>query len=319
MTAPEQLSDSVPRSLSGQIVPATRAVLSFKLAGILDQYPAEDGTRVSKGAVLARLDPTDYQLRWKADQAQFEQLDRELGRMERLLKTGSVTASDRDRVKAARDMALAQRDKSAHDLEETVLRAPFDGLVQQRFSRLHETVGAGTPVLELVDPSRLEVEVPLSDELYRLRASIQSLSVQIEGKALTANILGITPMGDISHLHMLRAELPTQESALIPGQPIEALLKLSRSEGPTHAVPLSALVRRNNQQGIWLWTTQTRTVRFCPLERICLLDAGRAGFWPPSSFPTSAKVITQGQVDLKENQRVEPLDAYCPAHEGYLP
>ena len=161
LTAPERIER---RSFSGHVRGAERVDLSFNVAGKLVELDAVEGKRVKQGALLARLDARDQRSRLRAAQAQYEKAEANYRRAKQLLAGGYLSKAEFDQLKAKRDVAAAKVTAARKALEDTELRAPFAGVVAQRYVENFTEVRAKQPVLSLQDVQRLEVVVDIPQQ-----------------------------------------------------------------------------------------------------------------------------------------------------------
>ena len=156
-------------SATGTVVSRNDARLAAEVTGRLD-WVAEPGTKVAKGAPLARVDARALELQLKENDAQIsrlaanaELLDTQLARLN-ALPEGIASKSQIDeaaaRLAMARhelDQARATRESTQHLIARATIRAPFPGYVAERIRQLGEFVSAGTEVLRLTDTENVEV------------------------------------------------------------------------------------------------------------------------------------------------------------------
>ncbi|WP_430458260.1 efflux RND transporter periplasmic adaptor subunit [Rheinheimera sp.] len=167
--------------VSGQVQSKYQSNLSTGVDGRLD-WIAEPGQQVQAGAVLARLDLKPLQLRAAELQAQLkrshiqsQRLDKELTRQRSLLSKALVSQTLVDQTQAEADLARADIELSQASLAQlqdqlnrAELKAPFDGVVSQRFHQIGEEISRSAPLLQLVNLAQLEVRVyaPLQYAAY---------------------------------------------------------------------------------------------------------------------------------------------------------
>lgn len=156
---------------SGYIVARTRATLSSKVLGRVAWLGVQEGSRVAKDQVLARLESPDLRAARDQVKAQLDQTKLDLQRAEALLKQGILDTASVDRLrsqKATQEAQLAYQDAL---LESMVIRAPFSGVVTQKLSEVGETVAPGSAgganainaILVMADFQTLEVEVEVGE------------------------------------------------------------------------------------------------------------------------------------------------------------
>jgi len=172
-TARQTESFVVRRKFAGRITPGQVSDLGFPLGGRIVEMPVDEGTRVEKDAVLARLD-TDQLVNRRAElRGQAQEIEANLkraaatyGRTERLVETNAASrqalddiAAERDGLRARRAQTRAALDAVETDLEDSVLRAPFAGEIVRRTVDVGAVVSAGEPVFRLNESGVLEARV----------------------------------------------------------------------------------------------------------------------------------------------------------------
>ena len=165
MTLPGQ-DQSIERAFFGRGVARQSVDLAFQVAGQLVEFPAIEGARISKGALVATLDQEPFELALDRAQASKQQADRTLSRLQRLQGNGATRASIDDARTASTIAAVAVRD-AEFALEHATLTAPFDAVVARRSVANFSTIKAGTPVVRLHDLSELRIEIDIPEILFQ--------------------------------------------------------------------------------------------------------------------------------------------------------
>lgn len=156
---------------SGYLVARTRATLSSKVLGRVSWLGVQEGSRVAKGQVLARLESPDLQAAREQVKAQLDQAKVDLDRAVKLQGLGIQDVATVDRLRSQKqtlDAQLAYQDALLASME---LRAPFSGVVTQKLSEVGETVAPGSAgganainaILVMADFDTLEVEVEVNE------------------------------------------------------------------------------------------------------------------------------------------------------------
>jgi RND family efflux transporter MFP subunit len=139
-------------------------ILSFRSPGILSRLTVEVGDTVTKGQVIATIDPTQLDARARAAQADAEKAQRDLNRDKALAEKGFVSAARLADRETALVAARANVTAATFDTRFATLVAPASGVVLTRNARAGEVVGAGQPIISIGDVSSpLILKVPLSD------------------------------------------------------------------------------------------------------------------------------------------------------------
>ena len=241
--------------VSGTVKALNYALIKARVAGELKEITVREGDNVKAGQVLARIDPTEYQRRFEqaqeqalAAKSQMEIAQRQVDTNQALVDQGFIakTAMDNSLASyqgtvASYKAAIAGAEVARKSLDDSVLRAPFAGVIAVRSAQLGERVAIDAKVLELVDLSQLEVEVPLSpsDSVDVRVGQVASLQVEDRTQKISAKVKRISPSaqaGSRSVLVYLGLDKP---EGLRHGLFAKGLLGLGRSQ--VLAVPVSAV------------------------------------------------------------------------------
>ncbi len=158
------------RNVPGVIDANQRAQLSFRVAGKLHELPVRESEMVNKDQVIAKLDPTDFEIVLSSRLATYQESKANFERAEKLLPKGHISKSDYDRLDAAYKNASAALADARQQLAYTTLKAPFAGQVAKRVVENFEEVQAKQVIVELQDTSSLEVLIDLPErDVKRIR------------------------------------------------------------------------------------------------------------------------------------------------------
>jgi len=137
--------------------------LAFEVEGRIIDWNVDEGQRVKKGEILSRLDPRDYQAQAEAARARLRLADAEYRRESKLFASGSGTQRDLDVATRSRDVSRAELRITQKALEDTRLRATFDGVIARKLVTDFRNVAARESVLLLQDESVMEVVVDVPE------------------------------------------------------------------------------------------------------------------------------------------------------------
>jgi RND family efflux transporter MFP subunit len=151
------------REYPGRIKAVQQVDMAFEVAGRVTEFVFKEGQRAEAGAVLARLDPRDYQN--KLEQARAIERNRRtyLGRIAEAHEEKAVSDQDFADARAQVDVAAADVRIQRKALEDAVLRAPFDGIMARKLVEDFANVQAKEPVLIFEDDSLLEIKVSMPE------------------------------------------------------------------------------------------------------------------------------------------------------------
>ena len=155
------------RSFPARIAASARADLSFRIPGTVKELPVKEGDRLQEGDLVARLDSTDYQIVVDDKRATFKKTEKNFGRGKKLIKSGTISQADFDRLEAEFKNAQAALKKATQDVAYTELKAPFDGVIATREVDRFEEVQAKQKIVILQNIEMLEVKFDAPESIIR--------------------------------------------------------------------------------------------------------------------------------------------------------
>ena len=230
-----QQSVTLPSPTStGVVVPDRTVTLAAKIVGRVVAVNAEEGDRVAAGDVM--VDIADAELRANLSAAgarlRMEELnwahqEKLAERVRSLREQATVSAEKLDdanfKVAAAEQAvanAKAEVARATAMLDETKIRAPFDGVIIRKNVEAGDVTSPGEPLLVLEDHSTLRFRTSVKEQDIPRIEKGQTITVTIDALddlALDATISKIVPSGDPStHEFLVEAALPAQDK-LYPG------------------------------------------------------------------------------------------------------
>ncbi len=183
--------------VTGSVQPERKADLRAEVSAVVLQVLKENGDVVRRGDVLVRLD--DTAIRDSVNSAEeaeraaaraLDQAERQLARAKTLRDSGmtSVAAMDDAEVRRnnAQSEALAAKTRTAQarqQLQRTLVRAPFDGVVSDRKVSAGDTASVGKEMLKVIDPSSMRFEGRVSTDKISMVKVGQPVSFRVNGFA----------------------------------------------------------------------------------------------------------------------------------------
>jgi RND family efflux transporter MFP subunit len=171
----------------GQIRPATNAEVAFEVDGKLIDFPVKESQQVEEGDVLARLDPRDYEADRDAAAAHAASAKADYSRAQVLFKEHVISKQEREKAQRNYEVTVARVQRAQKAVDDTVLRAPFAGVVARKIVNDFDNVVAKQPIVQLQTGSALEIVVNLPEQDF---ARIQrGLTIEQRNEALEAAVV----------------------------------------------------------------------------------------------------------------------------------
>jgi len=186
LPVPVELARAEPRAISAyyrasSVVEADRQVeLVAKTSGTVSRVNVEEGAWVHKGDILAELENEREHI--QLTQTELKEADqlRELKRRQALLDQNLVTQEEFATVTSAHEQAKADRELARIRLEDTILRAPFDGQVTERKIVPGQHLNPSDPLFTLVDFDPLRVRIHLPEAVAQRVAPGDEVQLDLE-------------------------------------------------------------------------------------------------------------------------------------------
>lgn len=183
--------------VTGSIQPERKADLRAEVSAVVMQVLKENGDVVRRGDVLVRLDQTSIQdnLRSAEDNARnavqsLDQAERNLQRLKTLRASGMTSLQALDDAEVRRNGAQSELSASnaravlaRQQLERTIVRAPFDGVVGDRKVSAGDTASIGKELLKVIDPTSMRFAGRVSADKISEVSVGQSVNFRINGYA----------------------------------------------------------------------------------------------------------------------------------------
>ncbi|MGR5250803.1 efflux RND transporter periplasmic adaptor subunit [Vibrio astriarenae] len=181
---------------------AERSHLSFRVSGEISRLVVKEGDKVSKGDLIAVLDPTDYQIDVDNAKARYSVINSQVRRSKPLVTKGLLAQSQFDEIAAERQIAKAELDLAELRLSFTQLRSPMDGIVSRVVVDQFENIQVGQNIVNVHSIDDIEVVIQLPDQLYQKQPTkevLEEIRAQVKvpsGNEYSARIKEFTTQPD---------------------------------------------------------------------------------------------------------------------------
>jgi len=243
--------------ISGQLTPAREASVRAEVGGSLVSLTVDRGDAVSAGAQIARVSSRDLESARASAEAAVKSADTALSvakseaqRTDALVKGGALAARDLEQANNAVSMSQAQSAAAVarlrsveQQLADTIIKAPFAGVVSERPASVGDVVAPGTPILTIIDPSsmRLEASVP-SDQIAAVRVGA-TVDFTVRGypqEKFAGRIERVSPSADaVTRQVPIFVTIPNKQQRLVAGLFAEG--RLQRESKTALVVPQTAV------------------------------------------------------------------------------
>lgn len=316
------LSSGKTRTVSypGRIQAANDVNLSFRVAGPISAIHFREGQHVHKGDTLAEIEERDYAIQLEATKAKYEQVKAEAGRVIELADRGSAAQNDYDKAKYGLDQVTALYHAHTNALNDTKMKAPFDGWIQQVLFEAGETVGAGMPVISMISDGapNVKVDIPSADFANMDRAVRYWCTVDVfPDRTFRLNFADITKKANLNQLFTARFMLEPASDGTCPnpGMSANVFIEYNTDTDGCTVIPANAMFESDSKSCVWVVLPDST------IEKRQIVPAGidRNGNLSVTSGLTAGEtVVTAGVHSLKEGETVKILPETSESNIGNL-
>lgn len=314
--------DSARLSYPAVAVAADKSSLSFRLQGEVTSVTTGPGERVTKGQILAQIDPTYYRLEVDDAKAEYAIADSQYRRSAKLVDQGYIAPSQFDELKAQRRIAKARLDIAKLNLSFTELKAPFSGVISHVPIQQFENVQVGQQVMNIYSTTTVDIQLQAPDIIYS-----QSSAVEVEASRPGAKVITADGMEYEAHLKEFTTEpdpkvgsfvitltMPMpKDKFILDGMAVEVRAdaqKLNIYKKNEPFIPLEAILNEDGddlnatQKFVWVVNSDLTVSK----RQVVTDKVMNEGVRLSSGLAVGEKVVVAGGNRLREGQSVKILD-----------
>jgi RND family efflux transporter MFP subunit len=295
--------------LPGRARSATEVDLAFDVSGTLVERPVSIGSLVEEGDLIARLDPRDFQANVRAAEAAARNAKSNFKRGSELLKSKFISEAEYDRLEAEVDITQARLDLARKALSDSVIYAPFSGVIANLTVENFQSVRAKSVVARLLGVEMIEMVINVSEIQMASLPFIETLEVEFDafpGMRLPAEITEVGSEASLTTRTFpitLSMQQPEDRKVLAGMAGVAYATGRNESdEAKGYVIPVSALFgeAQDNVSKVWIVGADNRVS-----SRVVKVSAVSAGGVSVIEGLQAGEVIaTAGVHILAEGQEV---------------
>ena len=236
---PHLLTDQL--FVSGKLMPDEEVDLSFETSGKITSIEFTEGSFVSKGQLLAKVNDSQLQAQLKRLEAQMPLAEDRVFRQNALLQRDAVSKEAYEQVKTELATLNADIENVKANIAMTELRAPFDGIIGLRQVSLGAYASPTTVIAKLTKITPLKVEFAVPERYARQIQKGTNLTFKIEGRLETFN----------SQVYATESRI-NRNGKLLPGRYADIALKQQEIQDAI-AIPSEAIVPEMGKNKVFLY------------------------------------------------------------------
>lgn len=312
--------------VTGSIQPERKADLRAEVSAVVLQVLKENGDVVRRGDVLVRLDQTSIRDNLQSAEANvrnanqsLDQAERNLQRLKTLRASGMTSLQAIDDAEVRRNAAQSELSASnaravlaRQQLERTIVRAPFDGVVSDRKVSAGDTASIGKELLKVIDPSSMRFAGRVSADKISVVSVGQAVSFRINGYAgqeFRGKVTRVDPSAnDVTRQVEVLVSFVDAKQPAVSGLYAEGTIEASTVKAVT--LPESVLVRSGDKALVWRAKGNTLNQVDVALGA---RDPRTGNFEVRSGLADGDIILRSPSSSFKDGQSVELVNAKPPA------
>jgi len=262
----EQVEDN--RVFDGVVESKYQSTMSSQTSGQVIEIRVDVNDVVLEGEVVLRIDDTVHQAKLLEAKANLklavvlqQEAKDEFERISNLSIKQLVSQSELNRARTQLDVSQARYDQiqaqltlAKKQLDYTVVKAPYSGVVVARHVQIGESVQVDQPLLTGFSLADLRVVTAIPSEMVshvRMQGAVVISALGTEDKTVVGDKITVFPYADNrTHSFKVRIDLPANTTKLYPGNFVKAAFIVSQQ--PRLLIPDTAVAKRSEVKGVYV-------------------------------------------------------------------
>lgn len=248
----ERRAFPVEQVFDATIEAVQQATVSAQTSGRVIEVNFDIDDYVAKDTVIVRMRDKEQKAALDAARAQLKEAQMNYERARDLLERKLASKADFDKTEVALQAARAGVDQAQEQLEHTVVRAPYNGIVVERHIELGETASAGQPLMTGLSLDKLRADANVSQAyIDAVRRSGAARVLLPDGRTIESGELTVSPYADPqTHTFRVRVGLPDGLRDAYPGMFAKVAVVVGEELGTV--VPVDAVVFRSEVTAVYV-------------------------------------------------------------------
>lgn len=244
---------------SGTVEEENATSLSFTLGGTITSLKVKVGDRVSKGQLIATVDPASVKNAHAMALATKQQAEDAYQRMKQLHDKGSLPDIKWVEVQSQLQQAVSAEKIARKNLSDCNLYAPSSGVVSEKYAEVGQNAAPGIPIIKLVTTQVMNVKVSIPEtEVAQIRTGQHAdiLVSALQDKHYAGHVIEKGVVADpISRSYNIKVRIDGSDRALLPGMVTKVSIGKASSETAAIILP-SRLLQLGDDNSYFVWVDE---------------------------------------------------------------
>lgn len=240
------------RVLDAIVEAVHQATISAQTSGRVLKINVDVDDTVQKGDVLIQFRDKEQRAAFNAAKAALDEATAEFKRVKDIFAKKLVAKAALDRADAKFKAARAKHDQAQEALENTIVRAPYSGIVVKRHIEVGELARPGQKLMTGLSLEALRANVALPQDMISVvRKNGKAVAIMKDGQRVTATNITVSPYADPeSHTFQVRLDLPQTSLDVYPGMFIKVAFVTAVNK--RLLIPAAAVAQRSEVKAVYV-------------------------------------------------------------------
>jgi|GEM_PF-2268929 len=287
---------------TGIIRPISSIYVNAAVQGEIEQIFPEVGERVNQQTTLIKVDDKYLQAEYKIDQQNYELAQRNLKRIESLKDENAVTGQQLDQLENQAQSSEIKKGITEKRLNETWVKAPIKGVINQFFVEKGALIGPTVPICEIVDISRFKISLKVAEkDVVNLHKGqkVNIIPQSNPDKIFEGKIKYISLNADFALQYTVEIELENQADWLRGGMVCDIQIQI-KDDDLGKIVPKKCVINTNHKMYIYA-VRKGKAVR----TEVVILDENEESYKVEGDLAKDEEIIVEGQSKLSDGDPIK--------------
>ncbi|HEY4126105.1 MAG TPA: efflux RND transporter periplasmic adaptor subunit [Rhizomicrobium sp.] len=273
-----------------------------EIDGVVQELHFEKGDRVKTGQILCQIKVNDRGARLTEAQAMADQRQKEYEVAKKLFEDGFRSKTQMAQAEAALQSSRAAVNTQAISVENTRIRAPFAGVVDDRYVNVGDYMRAGDKCAMLIAPEPFLATATVNEqEVGSVTVGDQATVKLVTGETVAGKVRFVADRADTAtRAFRVEVELPNPEAKLRDGVSADIRIPVRRVKAQQISPGILVL---DDSGTVGVRAVVGGKVAFLPVQ---IISDGPEGMWI-AGLPDKVTVITIGQEFVSDGEKVETV------------
>jgi membrane fusion protein (multidrug efflux system) len=311
---PTTIQDRI--NLPGVIEPWEKLRVLAKIQGSVMKVEVSEGETVSKGQVIARIDPDDFRIAVDSARATYELASAKHKRLASLFDQGIVPEAELENLEAQVKTSKAVLENAELMLSRCTIKAPISGVIRRLDATEGLLLSVSDPVAEILQIDRVKAVVGIPESDVALVKNIKEVHLTIQAldnREVVGghHFLASSPESG-ARLYRLELAIDNKDNLIMPGMFFRARI-VKRVIEDTVAVPLFTVIKREEQQ--FVFVEEDGVAKQLPVE-LGIMEDWRVQI--TKGLSPGSRVVVEGHRDIAHGHKVKTVRVIDDLKEALL-